>query len=145
MKRVRISKVGASRTPARMCSRSRSWPGRLGWRASGNATPTGAGMAEVKGLALSARTGSIGRLAMALPAGSRGRALGVRLLQLALGPLCRILGLHAFDGLGVHVHEDVLDERLGRLPARLARVSGPAAELGRFLEGNKLGIPLPQG
>src|SRR5499425_3964416 len=39
----------------------------------------------------------------------------VNLLQLAVGPLHGILGLHALDGLGVHVGDDVLGEALRRL------------------------------
>src|SRR5215471_7244387 len=72
-------------------------------------------------------------------------ALRVRLLQLSLGPAGRILGLHALDGLRVHVDEDVLDERLGRLPTRRPRISGPAADLGRLFERDELGISIPQG
>src|SRR5262245_27549388 len=39
----------------------------------------------------------------------------VDLLELALGPLHRVLGLHALDALGIHVGDDVLGERLGRV------------------------------
>src|SRR5881394_2243506 len=39
----------------------------------------------------------------------------VNLLELALGPLERVLGLHALHSLGVHVHDDVLRVRLGGL------------------------------
>src|SRR5215467_12414388 len=39
----------------------------------------------------------------------------VDLLQLAVGPLHGVLGLHALDGLGVHVGDDVLGEALRRL------------------------------
>src|SRR2546430_2506668 len=54
MKRVRITRAGASRTPARMCSRSRSRPSPLGRRASGTATTTETGTAEAPGLTRSA-------------------------------------------------------------------------------------------
>src|SRR5262249_14727797 len=37
----------------------------------------------------------------------------VDLLELALGPLHGVLGLHALHGLGIHVHDDVLRVRLG--------------------------------
>src|SRR4029450_6453115 len=40
--------------------------------------------------------------------------LRVDLLQLGLGPQDGILGLHALDGLGVHVGDDVLRLHLGR-------------------------------
>src|SRR5262249_26055574 len=39
----------------------------------------------------------------------------VDLLELALGPLHRVLGLGALHGLGVHVHDDVLRVGLGGL------------------------------
>src|SRR5438552_433757 len=39
----------------------------------------------------------------------------VDLLELALCPLHRVLGLRALRGLGIHVHDDVLRVRLGRL------------------------------
>src|SRR4026208_2121225 len=47
----------------------------------------------------------------------------VDLLQLALGPLYGILGLHALHGLGVHVHDDVLRVDLGGLGRGRARVA----------------------
>src|SRR5436309_11926668 len=142
MKRVRIRRVGARSAPARMCSCSRRWPSRLGRRSSLTTTATGAGIADAPGVALFARMGSMLWSAMALPAAP---GLGVRLLQLALGPPHRVLGLHALDGLGVHVHEDVLDQGLGRLAARRTGISGPAAKLRRFPEGDELRVLLPQG
>src|SRR5712692_3991774 len=39
----------------------------------------------------------------------------VDLLELAFRPLHGVLGLHALDGLGVHVRDDVLGEGLGGL------------------------------
>jgi hypothetical protein len=45
----------------------------------------------------------------------------VDLLELAVGPLHRVLRLHALDALGVHVGDDVLGEGLGGLG-----VDGPA-------------------
>src|SRR5436189_3326784 len=42
----------------------------------------------------------------------------VDFLELGLGPLHRVLGLHALDGLRVHVHDDVLRVGLGRLAGR---------------------------
>src|SRR5437867_1370663 len=39
----------------------------------------------------------------------------VDLLELAVGPLHGVLGLHALDGLRVHVRDDVLREDLGGL------------------------------
>src|SRR5438876_1436064 len=144
MKRVRITRVGARSAPARMCSCSRRWPGRLGRRYLGTATTTtGAGIADAPGVALFARMGSMLWSAMLLPRPMP--TLCVRLLQLTLGPLHRVLGLHALDGLGVHVHEDVLDEGLGRLAARHPGVAGPPAKLDRLLERDELGVPLPQG
>src|SRR5438093_11114297 len=126
MKSVRMTSVGARSTPARMCSRSRSWPSRFGRPSLGTATTTtGAGMAAAPGAALLARMGSMRCSAIVLSSFS----LRVRLLQLALRPLHRILGLHALDGLGVHVDEDVLDQGLGRLPAGRAGIAGPATEL----------------
>src|SRR5207249_7225292 len=71
--------------------------------------------------------------------------LCVRLLQLTLGPFHGVLGLHALDGLGVHVHEDVLDQRLGRLPARRTGIARPAAKLRCFPERDELRVLLPQG
>src|SRR6266704_5183883 len=47
----------------------------------------------------------------------------VDLLQLALRPLGRVLGLGALDGLGEHVHDDVLRIRLRGLAGRRARVA----------------------
>src|SRR5574341_1585796 len=64
--------------------------------------------------------------------------LSVDLLQLTLGPLHGVLGLHALHGLGVHVHDDVLGERLGRLPARRTAVpedAGVARGRAEHLEG----------
>src|SRR5881397_107057 len=140
MKRVRITRVGARSAPARMCSCSKRWPRRLGRPSLGTATTTtGAGMAGAPAVALFARMGSMLWSAKAAP------TLSVRLLQLALGPPHRVLGLHALDGLGVHVHEDVLDQGLGRLAARHPGVAWPATELGRLPERNELGVPLPQG
>src|SRR2546427_909821 len=141
MKRVRMTSVGARRAPARMCSCSRRWPSRRGRRNFGTATTMGAGIADAPGVALFARMGSMLWSAMALPAVP---GLGVRLLQLGLGPPHRVLGLHALDGLGVHVHEDVLDQGLGRLAARRPGVPGPPPEFDRLLEGSKLGVALPQ-
>src|SRR5213594_4360422 len=144
MKRVRITRVGARSAPARMCSCSRRWPSRLGRRYLGTATTTtGAGIADAPGVALFARMGSMLWSAMLLPRPMP--TLCVRLLQLTLGPLHRVLGLHALDGLGVHVHEDVLDQGLGRLAARRTGISGPAAKLRRFPEGDELRVLLPQG
>src|SRR5262245_42873546 len=84
------------------------------------------------------------------PAGLPGSPAGavtlrVGLLQLRLGPLGRVLGLHALDGLGVHVDQDVLDERLRRLPAGWTGIPGPTTELGRLPEGDELGIAIPHG
>src|SRR6266850_4182007 len=74
----------------------------------------------------------------------------VDLLQLALGPLHGVLGLHALDGLGVHVRDDVLREAFGRLRRRGAgvaeqpRVAGGRAEhLERLVELAPHGIVLP--
>src|SRR5437016_3669361 len=51
-------------------------------------------------------------------------ALGfVDLLQLRLGPLHGVLGRRALHALGVHVGDDVLRERLGRLRRRRSRVA----------------------
>src|SRR5689334_2193392 len=47
----------------------------------------------------------------------------VDLLQLSLGELHGILGLGALHGLGVHVGDDVLRERLGGLGRRRTRVA----------------------
>src|SRR6266446_4468754 len=58
----------------------------------------------------------------------------VDLLQLAFGPLHGILGLHALDGLGVHVDDDVLRVRLGGLGRRRARMSEGARQAGRLPE-----------
>src|SRR6266850_1699038 len=44
---------------------------------------------------------------------STSRSTLVDFLQLALGPLHGVLGLHALDGLGVHVDDDVLRIGLG--------------------------------
>src|SRR5215468_5134104 len=46
----------------------------------------------------------------------------VDLLELALGPAHGILGLRALDGLGVHVHDDVLRVGLRRLARCRARI-----------------------
>src|SRR4030095_11689398 len=117
MKSVRMTSVGASSPPARICSRSRNWPSRFFGRPSlGTAnTTTGAGIAEATGAVLSVRMGSRRLSALGCIPGAD---LRVRLLQLGLGPLRGILGLHPLDGLRVHVHEDVLHERLARLAAR---------------------------
>src|SRR5213593_4307832 len=139
MKRVRITRVGARSAPARMCSCSKRWPRRLGRPSLGTATTTtDAGMAGAPAVAPFARMGSMLWSAKAAP------TLSVRLLQLALGPPHRVLGLHALDGLGVHVHEDVLDQGLGRLAAGHPGVAGPPPELDRLLEGSELGVFLPQ-
>src|SRR5213593_135028 len=144
MKRVRITRVGARSAAARMCSCSRRWPSRRGRPSLGTATTTtGAGIADAPGVALFARMGSMLWSAMLLPGAAP--TLSVRLLQLALGPPHRVLGLHALDGLSVHVHEDVLDQGLGRLAAGHPGVAWPATELGRLPERNELGVPLPQG
>src|SRR5438093_13349533 len=50
------------------------------------------------------------------------RSAFVDLLQLAFGPLHRVLGLHALDGLGVHIDDDVLRVGLGGLGRRRARM-----------------------
>src|SRR3989442_2394763 len=142
MKRVRITRVGARSAAARMCSCSRRWPSRRGRPSLGTATTTtGAGIADAPGVALFARMGSMLWSAMLLPGAAP--TLGVRLLQLDLSPPHRVLGLHALDGLGVHVHEDVLDQRLGRLAAPHPGVARPPPELDRLLEGNELWVPLP--
>src|SRR5437667_12678860 len=144
MKRVRITRVGARSAPARMCSCSRRWPSRLGRRYLGTATTTtGAGIADAPGVALFARMGSMLWSAMLLPRPMP--TLCVRLLQLTLGPLHRVLGLHALDGLGVHVHEDVLDQGLGRRAARHPGVAGPPPQIARFLERVELSVRLLPG
>src|SRR5262252_10457823 len=145
MNSVRISRVGARRTHASTCSRSRSWPIRIARPRAGIGVAAAVGMADPPRLALSAKIGSMRWSAIALRAPTDAAVLGVGLLQLTLGPLRRIFRLHALDRLRVHVHEDVLDERLGRLAARRARIAGPAAVLRRLLEGDELGILLPQG
>src|SRR5436189_4316909 len=38
--------------------------------------------------------------------------------QLAFGPPRRILGLHAFDGLGVHIHEDMYAQAIKGMKPR---------------------------
>src|ERR1700682_6037041 len=53
-----------------------------------------------------------------------GRKSGlIDLLELAFGPLHGVLGLHALDGLGVHVHDDVLRVRLRGLGRRRPRIA----------------------
>src|SRR5437870_1098595 len=62
----------------------------------------------------------------------------VDLLQFAFRPLYSVLGLHALDGLGVHVDDDVFRVRLGGLGRRRARVSegaGEARGLAEYLKG----------
>src|SRR5215470_15221361 len=127
MNSVRIKSAGARSTPARMCSRSSSRPSPPGRRAFGTATTTGTGTA-----------GTLTRRAISLG------VLRVRLLQLGLSPLCRVLRLHPLDGLRVHVDEDVFHERLGGLSARWTGVAGPASVFRRLLEGHQLRVPLPQ-
>src|SRR5256885_15712747 len=56
------------------------------------------------------------------------RSTFVDLLQLALGPFHRVLGLHALHGLGVHVDDDVLRVGLGGLGRRRARMPEGARE-----------------
>src|SRR5438034_6810026 len=51
------------------------------------------------------------------------RSAFVDLLQLAFGPLHRVLGLHALHGLGVHVDDDVLRVGLGGLAGGRARMA----------------------
>src|SRR4029078_1844279 len=68
----------------------------------------------------------------------------VDLLQLALGPLHRVLGGHALHRLGVHVGDDVLAEAFLRLGARRAGETRRLAELGRDLVGRHDGIDVPQ-
>src|SRR5215207_4506365 len=55
----------------------------------------------------------------------------VDLLELTLGPLGRILGLHALGGLRVHVDHHVLRERLGGLARRRAGVAEDLRGAGR--------------
>src|SRR5262244_267919 len=58
----------------------------------------------------------------------------VDLLQLALGPLHGVLGLHALHGLGVHVDDDVLRVRLGGLRRGRAGISEGAGHARRLPE-----------
>src|SRR5215467_10111181 len=74
----------------------------------------------------------------------------VDLLQLALGPLHGVLGLHTLDSLGIHVGDDVLGEALRRLGgggtgvAEQPRVAGSGAEhLERLVEVRPHGVVLP--
>src|SRR5438552_2821123 len=70
----------------------------------------------------------------------------VDLLELALGPLHRVLGLAALDGLGEHVDDDVLRVRLGGLRGRGAGVTQHqrgARRLPEHLQG--LVDPRPHG
>src|SRR2546422_7369022 len=62
------------------------------------------------------------------------RSAFVDLLQLALGPFHRVLGLHALHGLGVHVDDDVLGVGLGGLGRRRPRVPEGARQAGRLPE-----------
>src|SRR5213594_1695965 len=62
------------------------------------------------------------------------RSAFVDLLQLAFGPLHGVLGLHALDGLGVHVDDDVLRVGLGGLGRRRARMPEGASQAGRLPE-----------
>src|SRR5947208_6947738 len=62
------------------------------------------------------------------------RSAFVDLLQLAFGPLHRVLGLHALDGLGVHIDDDVLRVGLGGLGRRRARMPECASQAGRLPE-----------
>src|SRR5262249_7092296 len=75
----------------------------------------------------------------------------VDLLQLAVGPLHGILGLHALDGLGVHVGDDVLREALRRLGGGGAGVAeqsgvarGRAEHLEWLVEVGPHGVVLPR-
>src|SRR5215468_4518311 len=74
----------------------------------------------------------------------------VDLLQLAVGPLHGVLGLHTLDSLGIHVGDDVLGEALRRLGgggtgvAEQPRVAGGGAEhLERLVEVRPHGVVLP--
>src|SRR5258705_48550 len=58
----------------------------------------------------------------------------VDLLQLAVGPLHGILGLHTLDGLRVHVDDDVLRVGLGRLGRRRTRMPEGTRDAGRLPE-----------
>src|SRR5262249_37668077 len=58
----------------------------------------------------------------------------VDLLQLALGPLHGVLGLHALHGLGIHVDDDVLRVRLGRFRRRRAGMAEGARQTSRLPE-----------
>src|SRR5438034_7852955 len=63
----------------------------------------------------------------------------VDLLELGFGPLHRVLGLHALDGLRVHVHDDVLRVGLGRLARRRAGMP-EGARLARRLPEDLQGL-----
>src|SRR4029453_1519135 len=67
----------------------------------------------------------------------------VNLAHLAFGPLHRVLGGHALDGLGVHVDDDVLGEHLGSLRSRRSRMAIDAAEPGRDAVGSHYRVLLP--
>src|SRR5262245_48510602 len=123
--------VGARSSAARSRSLSsrrimpRGWAARA--RASATSTPVALPAPPVIGF-----TGSP---AHAPPV--RGSRL-VDLLELALRPLHRVLGLRALTGLGIHVDDDVLRVRLGGLGRRRPRVAqhaGLARRLPEHLQG----------
>src|SRR5438552_2948255 len=62
------------------------------------------------------------------------RSAFVDLLQFAFRPLHSVLGLHALDGLGVHVDDDVLRVGLGGLGRRRTGMSEGARQAGRLPE-----------
>src|SRR5439155_249619 len=104
----RISTVGVRSTSARKRSFSRR-PVRVRRceaRECGSATSTGAALPAPPAIGFFTRTSRRSRF--------------VDLPHLALGPLHRILGLHALHGLGVHVDDDVLRVGLGSLGGRRA-------------------------
>src|SRR5262245_6682183 len=69
--------------------------------------------------------------------------LRVDLLQLGLGPQDGILGLHALNGLGVHVGDDVLRLDLGRGAAGRSRVPVEAERAGRGAVGQHHRVDFP--
>jgi hypothetical protein len=61
--------------------------------------------------------GTYGRLQYLCPSGPDLEGSDVDLYQLSMGPLDCIRGRHALDGFGVHVDEDVFEDRFRRGPA----------------------------
>src|SRR6478672_323815 len=67
----------------------------------------------------------------------------VNFAHLAVGPLHRIFGRHALDGLGIHVDNDVLGEHFGSLASRRARMAIDTPEPGCDAVGGHYRILLP--